>query len=242
MDARAPEALRSYGTIRVSGVGETGRVTSIISTGDIARDEAVIDPNGWDFTNYDRNPVVLWGHDDSSMPVARTVAHRLDGSELVADAEIDMDDAAGRNLARKIAKGFVNATSVRWLPKRWEYRKLGARQKETLVFLEQELLEWSFVSVPADPKAVVVRSLRVPGKPEVDEPLDIAAFIARTSRPATPRPVQIIAELRTLEREAPARWLLPYSREWGLMDELAVIDRTAFDGLLREFARRKVRA
>ena len=28
---------------------------------------------GWIFDNYDRNPVVLWGHDDRQLPVARAI-------------------------------------------------------------------------------------------------------------------------------------------------------------------------
>ena len=134
-----------------------GRVTAVISTGDVARDDAIIDPAGWDFSHYDRNPVVLWMHNDGALPVARTVSVLATGSELIATAEFDMDDPEAVRLLGKIARGFVNATSVRWNPIRWEWRKMGEGSRDVLVFTAQELLEWSFVSIPADPKALILR-------------------------------------------------------------------------------------
>ena len=138
-------------------------VEAVISTGDVARDDAIIDPSGWDFTNYRRNPVVLFNHDDSrGMPVARTSQGPTpNGAELIATAEFDREDPEAVRLFGKIQRGFVNSTSVRWLPKRWEYiEHVGpsGEKRTVLVFREQELLEWSFVNIPADPGAVILRS------------------------------------------------------------------------------------
>jgi hypothetical protein len=80
--------------------------------------------------------------------------------ELVARAEFDMEDPLGAIAFRKISNGFVNSTSVRWLPKKTEVRTEGEGddKRDILVFLEQELLEWSFVTIPADPSAMIVRA------------------------------------------------------------------------------------
>jgi phage head maturation protease len=132
----------------------------VISTGDIGRDGAIIEPAGWDFDNYNRNPVVLWMHDDDVMPFAKTVDLMATAKELVARAEFDMEDPLGAIAFRKISNGFVNSTSVRWLPKKTEVRTEGEGddKRDILVFLEQELLEWSFVTIPADPSAMIVRA------------------------------------------------------------------------------------
>ena len=170
------ERLELYGHLRAID-SELGRVTAAISTGDIARDGAIIDPAGWDFTNYRRNPVVLWMHDDTGVPFARTTDLIAGDSELIATAQFDMDDPHGAMMFRKIEQGFVNATSVRWLPKRTEVLKQD-RDGEVdyvLVFREQELLEWSFVTVPADPKALIMRA-------------DGAPFDARSYMPEEPKP------------------------------------------------------
>ena len=154
--------LQSHGTVRALD-GEAMTVEAVISTGDIARDDAIIDPAGWDFTNYRRNPVVLFNHDDShGFPVART-SHgpTPNGAELIATAEFDREDPEAARLFGKIQRGFINSTSVRWLPKRWEYiEHVGpsGEKRAVLVFREQELLEWSFVNIPADPGAVILRS------------------------------------------------------------------------------------
>ena len=166
--------LRSFGTVRAED-GDSNRVKAVISTGDIARDGAIIDPSGWDFEEYGRNPVVLYGHDDGSggmfaggsgaMPVARTVEGPVAGkNEITATAEFDSEDPVAMRLLSKIRRGFINATSVRWLPIRTEWidkpdgeRHEGEGEK-VLVFREQKLLEWSFVPIPADPGAVVVRA------------------------------------------------------------------------------------
>ncbi len=153
------DRLEFFGHLREIDT-DAKRVTAVISTGDVARDGAIIEPSGWDFSNYDRNPVVLWMHNDGAMPFARTVEHIATDKELIARAEFDTDDPMGETVFRKIANGYINATSVRWLPKRTEVRIEGEDkdQREILVFLEQELLEWSFVTVPADPSALIVRA------------------------------------------------------------------------------------
>lgn len=139
------------------------RVEAVISTGDMARDDAIIDPAGWDFTNYRRNPIVLFNHNDhGGLPVARTVSGPTpNGAELIATAEFDAADPEAMRLLGKIQRGYINSTSVRWIPKRWEYVKTtgtNGEERSVLVFREQELLEWSFVNIPADPGAVILRS------------------------------------------------------------------------------------
>lgn len=153
------DRLESFGQLR-NVDSESRTVTSVISTGDIARDGMIIDPKGWDFTHYDHNPVVLWMHNADAMPFARTTEHIVTDKELIAKAEFDLEDPIGATVFRKIQNGYVNATSVRWLPKETEVRKVGEGKdaREVLVFLKQELLEWSFVTVPADPAALIVRA------------------------------------------------------------------------------------
>lgn len=197
------QRLESFGQLREVDA-EKGRVSSVISTGDIARDGAIIEPAGWDFTNYDLNPVVLWMHDASAMPFARTIEHKATKTKLVAEAQFDLDDPFALTLLRKIEQGFVNATSVRWLPKRTEIRKVGKGkdEREILVFLEQELLEWSFVTVPADPKALITRA---DGKP-----LSLVDYLPPGYCSRTLHDLERFAVLDFLPTEDPER---PYPNE-----------------------------
>ena len=151
------DRLQTYGQIRAIDEDEL-RVQVVVSTGDVARDGMVIEQRGWVFDEYDRNPVVLWGHDDSEMPVARAIVSErvVTQNELIETHEFDSEDPRSRLLFSKIQRGFVNATSVRWDPVAWEWRKHDG--DEVLVFTKQHLLESSYVSIPADPGALVVRA------------------------------------------------------------------------------------
>ena len=75
----------------------------------------------------------------------------------------------------------MNATSVRWIPGETEVRKVGTGKdaRNVLVFTRgHELLEVSYVPIPADPNALV---LRADGKP-----IDLSAY-------GTPEVVRCVA-------------------------------------------------
>lgn len=150
--------LELRGTVRSFSRAEGSPVVeAVISTDVLGRDGAIIEASGWDLEAYRRNPVVLWAHDDRGrLPVARAIDVSVQDDRLVAVAEFDEDDPEAMRLYRKIERGFVNAVSVRWNPLEWEHRNIDGR--DVLVFTRQELLEFSFVSVPADPEALIVRS------------------------------------------------------------------------------------
>lgn len=149
--------LQTFG--RVRGIDEPNRrVTVVVSTGDVARDDAIIEQRGWDFSNYDRNPVVLWAHDDSALPIAKAIPElrQVTDNELIETHEFATHPQA-EYVWEGVRGGFINATSVRWLPAETEIRKVGNRN--VLVFTQgHELLESSYVPIPADPGALVQRA------------------------------------------------------------------------------------
>ena len=153
------DRLESYAYVRAVDE-ESRRVTVVASTGDLARDGMVIDPEGWDLRAYERNPVVLWGHDDRQPPIGRAVQ-----STVTPDALIQVHEFATHPRAEEIYQlvrgGFVNAVSVRWMPGETEVRTVGeGKQKRQVVVFTRghQLLETSFVSVPADAGALVLRA------------------------------------------------------------------------------------
>lgn len=150
------ERLQSFGRVRNIDE-ENRRVTVVASTSDVARDGMIIEANGWDLRHYDANPVVLWAHNDRELPVARTVASTVEDGALIQTHEF-ADHMVASDVFRSIVGGFVNATSVRWLPGETEVRKMpdGSR---VLVFTKgHQLLETSYVPIPADPGALIVRT------------------------------------------------------------------------------------
>ena len=156
------EQLRTYDNhAQISRVddGPKGVHDFIISTSQVARDGAIIEAKGWNFDNFRQNPVVLFQHDDfRAPPIGRVVPDSLRSrsGDLHARIEFDMEDPASALIEGKIARGYMNATSVRWLPTKTEIREVDG--EDVLVFLQQELLEVSIVSVPADPGALIKRA------------------------------------------------------------------------------------
>ncbi len=153
--------LQSFGLVRAVDV-DARQVTVVVSTGDLARDSMVIDQRGWNLANYERNPVVLWAHDDRSLPIGRTVESRVEGNALVQTHQF-AEHARAQEVFDLVRGGFVNATSVRWQPGKTEHRKIHdpglGREREVVVFTEgHELLETSYVPIPADANCLVMRA------------------------------------------------------------------------------------
>ena len=154
-----PERLETHGFVRAVDE-ERRRVTVVVSTGDVARDDAVIDQSGWDLRNYERNPVVLWAHNDRELPIARAVSSQVGANELVQVHEFATHPRA-EEVWQAVRAGFVNATSVRWYPGETEVRKVGEGKaaRSVLVFTRgHELLESSYVPVPSDAGCLVLRA------------------------------------------------------------------------------------
>lgn len=157
--------MKTFG--RVRSIDEESRQVEVaVSTERIARDGAVIMQGGWDLSHYTQNPVVLWAHDDRSLPVAKTISSRVQDGVLLQTHEFASHPRA-QEVFEAVRDGFVNATSVRWLPGQYEWRKVDGQ--DILYFTNgHQLLESSYVPIPADPHALVLR--------ENGEPLDRAAF------------------------------------------------------------------
>lgn len=131
------------------------RLRFVISTGDEDREGDTINPEGWVLDNYRRNPVVLWAHDHSALPVAK--AHEISAQDgrLIAVAEFATHDFADE-VYQLYRERFLRATSVGFRPLEWSRNEAGG-----VDFLEQELVEFSCVPVPANPNALIAAA----GKP-----------------------------------------------------------------------------
>jgi len=129
-------------------------VEAVISTGRPDRDGDLGEPEGWVLENFLKNPVVLWLH-DLSKPIGRCVEIKRAGDALVAVTEF-----AKTPLAEEIwalyRDGFLRAWSVSFLALEWEPLPTGGRR-----FLKQELLEYSAVSVPANPEALTSDLIKI---------------------------------------------------------------------------------
>jgi HK97 family phage prohead protease len=146
----------SLGTTFKAADGESRAATFTISTETVDRMGDTIAVDGWKLEAYRKNPVVLWAHDSTSLPVAKAPKIWTEKTSLKADAEFTPKGMARFNdtVFEMLKGGFLNATSVGFAPLKYAFVDDPARWSG-IDFLEQELLEFSIVPVPANSEALV---------------------------------------------------------------------------------------
>ena len=130
-------------------------VLVVASTEQRARDGHVLVQAGLDLTNYRKNPIVLFQHQQDT-PVGTATALGLDGDNLLAKVEFaPIGISSEADKVRALVKsGVLRGVSIGFDPK--ETEPLDPKKpRGGLRILKSELLEISFVSVPADTGAGV---------------------------------------------------------------------------------------
>jgi len=124
-----------------------------ISSEAVDRDRDVISLGGWKTASYRANPIVLWAHMSRDLPVARSEREWVEGGKLLSEAVWPEKDAYpfADTVAALLKGGFLNATSVGFVPMTWSYDE----QRRGYNFTEAELLEYSIVPIPSNPDALV---------------------------------------------------------------------------------------
>lgn len=119
---------------------DTGSFEIVITTENIDRYQEVIQLDAWELEHYMKNPVVLWGHDHHTLPVGITTSIENKDGKLVAKGKFATHEHA--QVIRKLYdSGVLRAASVGFIEK----------EREGNIIKKAELIEWSIVSVPANP-------------------------------------------------------------------------------------------
>ncbi len=144
-------------------VGEREAVF-IASTASVDRHGDVVEQN-WDLSSFRKNPVLLFQHDSSSLPIGKVSKVWTDDDKTFARAEgvpEGMDDLADK-VWRFIKAGFLNAVSVGFQPiADPEPRRDKDGNWLGYTYPRNALLELSVVAVPANQEALAIaRSLHL---------------------------------------------------------------------------------
>ena len=123
----------------------------------------VLKIDGWMTENFEANPVVLFGHSHYDPPVGKAVTLDVQKrkKQILSVTEFTPKDLypMGYMMYQMYLKGFMNAVSVGFQP--LEYAFVSSEtdaeraRKAGIDFLKHDLLEYSAVPVPANPKALV---------------------------------------------------------------------------------------
>lgn len=140
---------------------------------------------GWKLDSFNANPVILYNHDEFAgaavgapvLPIGKGLV-RIEGKQLLVDIKFDQNDEFAKRVEAKVAGGYLNAVSVRYLMLKYQENELGGYDS-----LEQDLLEISIVPIPGNQRAVRVKALET----------DIEAVVRR-----------VVAEVLKSQAEKPA--------------------------------------
>jgi hypothetical protein len=129
------------------------------------RDGDTISVAGWDVSSYLQNPIVLYGHDPSSLPIAKTTNLVIDTrakqlifdvtfpsiEEMSSNPKTPSEHALRVDAIYNMAKaGILNAVSVGFKGEDYEPTATGRK------YNRQKLYELSIVPIPSNPEAVAI--------------------------------------------------------------------------------------
>jgi len=125
---------------------EAGTFEVVITSEDVDRYGEIVAADGIDITAYMQNPVVLWGHSHFTLPIGICTDIRREGTKTIAKGRFAPEAANpfAQQIRRLYDAGIVRATSIGFIVKKMVDN----------VITECELIEFSFVSVPANPAAL----------------------------------------------------------------------------------------
>lgn len=130
----------------------------IISDDSVDRMEERVEQS-WKLDNYEKNPIVLWGHDPSAPDnvLGTSFDIKTEDKDGVTQTSASVQFAAegtskGVDTVWSLVKqGILRTVSVGFIP-----RTFKTDEEDHDVLADNELLEWSIVPIPANPRAVAL--------------------------------------------------------------------------------------
>ncbi len=162
MDVREPSPLSSDSQQSTPQLS-TSSLDFISSDESLDRYDEIISASGWKLANYQRNPVFQNAHKygDIIFTLGKALVTEIHAGKLFQRIEFATDVNPMAKIAYGLYKGkFLNAVSVGFIPIKWENGTPPSGGSPGTPFrrkyLEQELLEVSAVSIPANPNALAL--------------------------------------------------------------------------------------
>lgn len=128
---------------------DNGILEAVVTTSGEDRHREQIMTDGIDTSNYiEKNPVVLYGHDYWGFPIGKTIKLKQQKNKITARFQLAIEEYDFAKTVYNLVKGgYLNAVSIGGIVRKWseDYRTI----------LEMEMLEFSIVSIPANPDAMI---------------------------------------------------------------------------------------
>jgi len=132
---------------------EERTIVMVMTTNDVDRDGDIVETKGIDLTNFQQNAPFLWAHDASALPIGKVLEIDRTDTEMVGTIKF-AEYAFADEVFKLYADGTLNAGSIRFDPKSYEYLKNEEGNITGYHITESELLEFSAVPIPANANAL----------------------------------------------------------------------------------------
>ena len=141
----------------------------------------IIRVKGWKFTQFAKNPIALWGHDSDGFPIGKVHdwnQEMAEGRPVLMESITYFSEQANpvsEAVLRMIDEGGLRAVSVGFVPTRAYKPKNEAERKELnlgpygVLYEEQQQLELSNCSIPANPNALLQKGTGDPVSCAMDD-------------------------------------------------------------------------
>lgn len=166
------------------------------------RSNDIVRVNGIGLNNYLKNPVVLFNHDQSILPIGKGVELEVVGDALIGEIEFHTETELAKEIANLVEKGYMSAVSIGFLPLKItsfpiteEMRQTGKYYPYTnsvRIIEEAELIEFSIVAVPANQDALITMSIE---DKTVDLQLKIGATLSKNNLEKLKQAVEILTDV-----------------------------------------------
>jgi HK97 family phage prohead protease len=142
-------------TSNLLGIDDRDRSVGLLfSTADLDLDDEVVEQS-WVLDRFLKNPVVLWSHDASKLPIGKVTELSVTPQGLAGRIKFATERAnpEAERVYQAVREGIVRAASVRFRPRSRMPEEREGRLVQVLS--ANELLEVSLTPVPSNPNTVV---------------------------------------------------------------------------------------
>lgn len=151
---RVLPTTKQYADLSVSLKGldeKTRTITGIVASDGLEdRHGEKLSPQGWVINDH---VPLYWGHDYSQLPVGKTTREVVQNGQLIVDGFLSKKYQFAKDLFDLITEGIVDKVSVGFIPKEWD-------ESGEYTYSKMELLEVSFVGIPANPRAGIKAKIK----------------------------------------------------------------------------------
>lgn len=167
IDPGDAEFVRKFYVAKVEDSADEDRtITGMITTGAKDRDFEQMNPKGAVLTDYNKNRVVLWAHDYSSMPIGKNLWIKRKGDGLVAKTQFasNKTNPFAEQVYNGFKEGILRAFSIGFVPLKVTEHETKSDTDLRRTYDKYLLLEYSVVPVPSNPEALAdnIKSIKEP--------------------------------------------------------------------------------